>query len=291
MDTTKKFFRSILFSISFVGFSINLKPVDNAQTNSTSNQSLIKELVEVQKKASKEIDSLLESKDIGQNKLPEDLQSNLEQLHEAAGTLKKQTAKLLKSHKQNKRSFWDNIFEEMEESQKAFGRFFSGIQENLKTKSLSTNNYRVQESLSQDEKTYAISLSMPGFSQEQIKVSIEETKRSGQQYNSLKISANNNNDTTKSQIVTKQDSLGITKYSSSQLASSYYINGRLLKTNFKDGKLEAFIDLPSTAQPNKYTMTFDEGILKIEFENNAPGTKTKALEFKKKEHRKENCDK
>lgn len=271
---------SLLLATSFIGFSLQAQAGDTLKNNAA-RPSTLQELAEIQKNVVKELDSLFETKESKQAELPEDLRSNLEQLHEAASEIKHQTGKLLHSYKHRTKSVWDSMFKEMEKSQKTFGKFFSDVRKGFKSRPAS-NQYRVHESVSDDGKAYGVSIALPDFSQDQIKVSIEEHQKNNRIINRLKISAQAEiSKKTKSEINGKTT----VTHTSHQTASSSYINGRQQYVNYKDGKFDAVIDLPRDIKPDTYSMTFEDGVLKIEFEkDDAPDTQSKKLEFKEKKH-------
>lgn len=269
---------ALLLIVSPIHFTLWTKSSDILNNTTAARPSTLKTLTEIQKDVSKELDTLFDTKKAAEELTP-DLRNNLEQLHETASEIKRQTGKLLKSRKNRAASVWDSMFKDMEKSQKAFGKFFSDVQKGFGTRSASAN-YKINEFQDDKGQSYGIQLSMPGFTEDQIKVSIEENEKDRRKTNTLKITAQTD---VQHKATSDSDGKTITTHSSQQIVSSAHVHGRRQYVNYKDGKLHAVIDLPRTIKPDKYSMTFENNILKIEFENDTQAeSTTKKLEFKSK---------
>ncbi|MBS1988521.1 Hsp20/alpha crystallin family protein [Candidatus Dependentiae bacterium] len=272
-------YKSFALLLAFpIHFSIWAQSSDILNNTTAARPSTLKTLTDIQKDVVKELDTLFDDKKPVEDLTP-DLRDNLEQLHETASEIKRQTGKLLKSRKNRTASVWDSMFNDMERSQKAFGNFFSNLRKDFGTRAAAAS-YKINEFESDDGQSYGISISMPGFNEEQVRVSIEENEKDRYKTNRLKIVAH-----TDVPQKTRSESNGKTviKHSSQQVASSTYVHGRQQSISYKDGKLNAVIDLPRTIKPDKYTMTFENNVLKIEFEkDNQAEAKTKKLEFTSK---------
>jgi len=263
-------------------FYIPLSSYAGDVTNDTTaaRPSTLKTLTQIQKNVAQELDTLFDKTEPTEDLAP-DLRSNLEQLHDTASEIKRQTGKLLKSRKNRTASVWDSMFRDMERSQKAFGKFFSDVRKDFGTRSAAAN-YKINEFQSDDGQSYGISISMPEFTEDQISVSIEETKKNHSKINVLKIKAQTE---APQKVTSKSDGKTILRQSSQQVVSSRSVNGRHQYINYKDGKLDAVIDLPQTIRSDQYTMTFENNILKIEFEiEKKPEDTVKKLEFKEKKN-------
>lgn len=275
----KVMYKSFALLLAFpIHFSISAQSSDILNNTTSARPSTLKTLSDIQKDVVKELDTLFDNKKPVEDLTP-DLRDNLEQLHDTASEIKRQTAKLLKSRKNRAASVWDLMFKDMRESQKAFDQIFSNVRKGFGTRSAATS-YKIHEFQSDNGQSYGVSISMPGFNEDQIKVSIEENEKDRHKTNRLKIVAH-----TEIPQKTKSESDGktIIKHSSQQVASSTYVHGRQQSISYKDGTLNAVIDLPRTIKPDKYTMTFENNVLKIEFErDDQVETKTKKLEFKSK---------
>ena len=279
MKTIRNSF-ALLIVVSYIGFSLSAQSSDAVTDNNAARPSTLQTLAQIQKDVVKELDTLFEAKK-GIKELEPDLHSNLEQLHETASEIKRQTGKLIKSHKHRTASVWDSMFKEMEKSQKAFGKFFSDVRKNFGTK-FASSSYKINEVVSDDGQSYGIVISMPGFNQDQIKVSIEENTKNGRKVNTLRVTAQE--EVTK-KTKSEPEEGGFITHSSQQAISSKYINGRQQYVKYENGKLEAIIDLPGTVNQEEYMMSFENGILKVEFRNDIENTKTKKLEFKEKKNK------
>lgn len=275
MKTIRNSF-ALLIVVSYIGFSLSAQSSDAVTDNNAARPSTLQTLAQIQKDVVKELDTLFEAKK-GIKELEPDLHSNLEQLHETASEIKRQTGKLIKSHKHRTASVWDSMFKEMEKSQKAFGKFFSDVRKNFGTK-FASSSYKINEVVSDDGQSYGIVISMPGFNQDQIKVSIEENTKNGRKVNTLRVTAQE--EVTKKTKSEPEEGSFIT-HSSQQAISSKYINGRQQYVKYENGKLEAIIDLPRTVNQEEYMMSFENGVLNIEFKNDSALKKpVKSLSFK-----------
>lgn len=270
----------LLLLVSYIGFSLHAQSSDITIDSNAARPSTLQTLAQIQKDVVKELDTLFQTKKETKDLEP-DLRSNLEQLHETASEIKRQTGKLIKSHKHRIASVWDSMFKEMEKSQKAFGKFFSDVRKDFGTK-FASSSYKINELASDDGQSYGIVISMPGFNQEQIKVSIEENAKNGRRVNTLRVTAQE--EVTKKTKSESEDG-SFVAHTSQQTVSSKYVNGRQQYLKYVDGKLEAIIDLPSTVNQEEYMMSFENGILNIEFKNNTTNSKTKKLEFKEKKNK------
>ena len=270
-------YKSFALLLAFpIHFSIWAQSSDILNDTTGARPSTLKTLTQIQGDVAKELDTLFDKKKPAED-LTQDQRSNLEQLHDTASEIKRQTGKLLKSRKNRAASVWDSMFKDMEKSQKAFGKFFSDVRKGFGTKSTAAN-YKINEFQDNDRQSYGIELAMPGFSEDQITVSIEENEKNGRKINRLKIVAHAE---IPQNPISESDGETIVMRSSQQMVSRNYVQDRQQSVSYKDGKLNAVIDLPRTIKPEKYTMSFENNILKIEFEKDDAQTKTKKLEFKK----------
>lgn len=270
-------YKSFALLLAFpIHFSISAQSSDILNDTTGARPSTLKTLTQIQGDVAKELDTLFDNKKPAEDLTP-DQRSNLEQLHDTASEIKRQTSKLLKSRKNRTASVWDSMFNDMEKSQKAFGKFFSDVRKGFGTRSAAAS-YKINEFQSDNGQSYGIELAMPGFSEEQIKVSIEENEKNGRKINTLKIVAHAE---VPQKTKSESDGKTIVTRSSQQVVSRNYAQGRQQLVSYKDGKLNAIIDLPRTIKPDKYTMAFENNVLKIEFEKDEAQTKTKKLEFKK----------
>lgn len=268
----------LLLVLTYPEISLYSQPNDFAESTNPARPSTLKTLAHIQKGVASELQTLLKDQEKSDVKDDADLHTNLEQLHDTACEIKRQTSKLLKSPKRRSASVWDSMFHEIEKSQKAFGNFFSDVRKSFGSNFFG-NTYKITESESEDGAKYILSISMPGFSQEHINVSIEEVDKNKQITHTLKVRAQA--DVQQKNKSTSEGKTVIT-HSSQQMSSNKFLHGRRQSLDVKNGFLKAAIDLPKEITHDVYTMTFENNELIIEFNKVTPEKPTtKALSFKK----------
>ncbi len=146
------------------------------------------------------------------------------------------------------------------------------------------NNYQLKEYEKKatdpsDINIYGITISLPGFKQDDIKVIISSDKKDGKSLHKLEV-----NGTKKVTVATEEEKeidgkkVTIQKTSARAFTSSTLVNGRQKQIDYKDGTIKIKFDLPSDidTQDGKYTMAFDaeKEALTLEFPRKTTSTKT-----------------
>ena len=135
--------------------------------------------------------------------------------------------------------------------------------------------YDVKELVEKD--SYKILIGLPGFTQEQVKVTLEEKDK--RKHKKLIIEATKTS-------TTKGDKSTTGAWHSESFSSMRYVNGRMLRLEYKDGKLNVAVDLPESALDQDYVMDLHDGMLTISFPTKKQAQATRTLNFSGKKKNK-----
>lgn len=139
--------------------------------------------------------------------------------------------------------------------------------------------YSVEEFKQDDQEIYGFKISMPGFDQSDMTVTINKQEdRSYGVKKKLEICAQKNEMITDEKVIDKKVSEEAEKISH-QMRSVSLINGRKQELNYQDGQLKIILDLPVFVDEESYKMSFENNILKVEFSKKANGSERKSLTF------------
>lgn len=146
------------------------------------------------------------------------------------------------------------------------------------------NNYKVKEYATEEYESddltkYGVKINLPGFTKNDIKVTISTDKKNNKIFNRLVINGTKKvTAATEEEKGTENKKITVRATSSQAFTSSSLINGRQKQIEYKDGTLKIKFDLPGDidTQDGNYTMSFDQEkeTLVLEFPRTSTSTKT-----------------
>lgn len=169
-----------------------------------------------------------------------------------------------------------NAVKELEKAEQSIKELRTGIQKQMK-RAHKAQAYDIKEISEND--IYKIVISLPGFTQEQVKVTLEDNDK--RKHKKLIIEASKASSSSKS-----SNGANPRTWHSESFSSMRYVNGRSLHLDYKDGKLNVSVDLPENALDQDYTMDLVADKLTINFPTKKQARATRTLNFKKKEQKK-----
>ena len=142
------------------------------------------------------------------------------------------------------------------------------------------NQFTIKEFYNADNTTYSIQMTLPGVTQDNLKIKVSKHKDGNktlvataqpkkQQEQKKKVKADKKK-------VGKKD---VVRCFSQQMQSVAIVDGRRRSVSFKDGELVLYADLPSGIDEDKYSMTFEQGALTVEFPCQKKNIEEKVLTF------------
>jgi len=171
---------------------------------------------------------------------------------------------------------------------------FAAVNNQLKTQKDITQ-YSIQEFTPTDNNHYGIKVTLPGYEQKDLSVTVKTTQRefSGSK-STVHITAKKSPETSTQTETGKEaedKEKPVVKHVSSNLFTSIsYINGQGKEVTYENGELTMHFDLPAdiNIDANNYSMTFENGLLTLTFQKLPKET---SLKFKVHDTDKERTDK
>jgi HSP20 family molecular chaperone IbpA len=197
-----------------------------------------------------------------------------------------QEARRLRNILYEKNTQSDAVVEATHKAKKIFQKthdrcsnLFNAMERNL-AEVVEQNKYQIKEQEEDGTNTYKIKITLPGFKQDDVNVTIKSDKKNNIIHHALELhgtKAADKKPETEDTINGKKVSV---KQTSTQIfSSSTYANGREKTIHYKDGVIKIKIDLPLdiNIEENKYSMSFDQNkeTLILEFNKTTPPTTTK----------------
>jgi HSP20 family molecular chaperone IbpA len=142
--------------------------------------------------------------------------------------------------------------------------------------------YETEEYESGDANTYGIKVSLPGFKQDDVKVTISTENKNNKTFHRLEVTGTKQVTTaTEEEKDVNGKKVTVKKASTQAFTSSTFVNGRQKVIEYKDGNIKIKFDLPNNidTQDGKYTMSFDNETLKIEFPRQTKTTTKTPLKY------------
>lgn len=137
--------------------------------------------------------------------------------------------------------------------------------------------YEAEEYESGDTTIYGIKISLPGFDQNNIKVAIITDDKKGKSHHRLEVTGTKQVTTaTEEEKDVNGKKVVVKKIGSQAFLSSLPVKNGQKIIEYKDGNIKIKIDLPNDieTQEGRYTMAFDNDVLKLEFPKQTTATKT-----------------
>jgi len=204
-------------------------------------------------------------------------------LHSMAKKLEQTAATMTDPHQQTRsispKSYFDRLkatgksaLQELNKTEKKLRALRVDIQSRLKEVD-DVKVYDVKEEAT--KQGYNVRIGLPGFKQEDIKVTLEENVKA--QHKKLLVNATKDQNSSKG---VKNTDGTVSSWHSESFSSARYINGRQITLEYNNGKLKVYVELPKDIKDQDYTMRLEKDVLIVSFPTKDATTEgTRRLHF------------